>query len=116
MKNLLNEYDKSLIKAGSRKFAFCVWCGKKKEHDHHIVYRSHGNKDITVSLCSECHGLVHAHLLHFKLVEDFGNNVRKLYGVMSDYPIKIQDSFDLDGWVDIDEKISKFQFKWEEPA
>lgn len=41
----------------------CRACGKPGNQIHHIVYRSHGGKDVASNLiltCSRCHAAIHA--------------------------------------------------------
>lgn len=47
------------LRDGSR----CRVCGGRGNHHHHIVYRSHGGKDVVNNLlltCTDCHKDIHA--------------------------------------------------------
>lgn len=47
----------------------CRVCAGRGNHHHHIVYRSHGGKDIesnVILTCLECHKLIHAKVVLVK--------------------------------------------------
>lgn len=107
----MNEYEKKLMKGpsidtGQR----CAICGRHYPlNSHHIVRRSAGGTNgPRVTLCGfgsnlsdgsgryYCHGLAHAHQLHF----DFHDNV--WWYLITDVPMKYEKALKLDGWKPIE--------------
>lgn len=129
--NLLLE---SMMGKPSIKSDTCPICGKRASNDHHIVPKGTGNKYLiaengqklespTISLCGfgnnladangrfYCHGLAHAHMLHFRWIPK--TEVRKSnmfasckmsYGqghweyLKTNEPVKYEKALDMDGW------------------
>ena len=58
----LNEYDRALNALDLTPYQkeWCCVCGKKRQHGHHVIPRSHGGKKRhVISLCAKCHSDVH---------------------------------------------------------
>lgn len=66
----------------------CLECGRKSQHEHHIIPASRGGKSI-ISLCNRCHGLVHG--LKMEINELVKEGIRKARerGVIIGRPIKL---------------------------
>lgn len=84
----------------SIKSDYCVFCGRPKNSEHHVVPRSQGgSKGATLSVCgfgneSGCHGLLHSHNLHVNFDEDL-NSWIYLY---TPVPTKYEKALQMSGW------------------
>ena len=93
----MNLYQRQMMNAPSIFSEYCVFCGKPKQSQHHIIPRSQGgSKGPTVSVCgfgneSGCHGLLHAHRLHLRYVNGWQY-------LLTDEPMKYDSVLDMDGW------------------
>jgi 5-methylcytosine-specific restriction endonuclease McrA len=56
------QYKKARKRAAERDNSLCVLCGRPAIDTHHVVFRSHGGRDIAdnlVCLCRDCHNMAH---------------------------------------------------------
>ena len=94
----MNELEKPLMQGYSINTPWCVFCGKRKTQEHHVVLRSHGGTNgPTISVCglgnaSGCHGKLHSHQLHLRWVGYWEY-------LETDEPTKYQDALAMGGWV-----------------
>lgn len=63
---------RNVCKAVTARDKTCRVCAGRGNHHHHIVYRSHGGKDVesnVILTCTDCHKGIHAHIwiVAFKL-------------------------------------------------
>lgn len=94
-----------LMESESVKLPYCAVCGSHGHlEQHHMVPRSAGNlyrdgvrlEKPTITLCgmgntSGCHGLAHAHRLHFRYAG-------RLEYLITDKPVKRYKALEMDGW------------------
>lgn len=62
-KQIRNEFNSKIRNEQISRYPFCQYCGKKAEHVHHIIPIVSGgdNRESNlISLCLECHGLIHS--------------------------------------------------------
>lgn len=94
----MNKFQEFLMDKPSLKSPGCVFCGRPKGSEHHVVPRSAGGtKGPTLSVCgsgneSGCHGLLHARKLHVWWEDD-----RWVY-LYTPEPTKFQTALNTDGW------------------
>jgi hypothetical protein len=127
----MNKFEEALMGKPSVKSEMCVipGCNHRATNNHHVVYRSAG-KSITdahgmhllspeLSLCGfgnnlkdadgrmTHHGMVHAHLLHFRWVDKTETRFNKpsnFYGsghweyLITKEPTKYQTALEMKGW------------------
>lgn len=100
-----------LMFCDSIKLPYCAVCGSHGHlEQHHMVPRSAGNlyyqgrklDKPTITLCgmgnsSGCHGLTHAHKLHFRY------RAGMLEYLITDYPVKHYKAIVMDGWEIVEE-------------
>ena len=76
---------------------FCVFCGRPKNSEHHVIPRSQGGTDgPTLSVCgmgneSGCHGLLHSHRLHVAWDGEW-------VFLYTEEPTKYDKALTMDGW------------------
>lgn len=96
----MNKLFEKLIDKPSLKSDWCVFCGRPKGSDHHVVPRSQGGTNgATMSVCgfgneSGCHGLLHSHKLNVRW-SDEKDCWEYLY---TQEPTKYQNALELEGW------------------
>lgn len=96
----MNRYQERLMDKPSLRSPYCVFCGRRKQSEHHLVPRSQGGtKGPTVSVCglgneSGCHGLLHAHRLHV----NWSDELEMWIFLHTQEPMKFHQALELDGW------------------
>lgn len=94
----MNEHQRPLMDAPSIELPWCVFCGRRKQSDHHVVPRSQGgHKGPTVSVCGSgneggCHGRLHQHYLHL----DWRDGA--WWYLETDPPVKDHIALGMEGW------------------
>ena len=103
----MNLLETELMKGPSIETETCAFCGRSHPlNRHHIVRRSAGGGDGPTVVCCGfgsnlrdadgryyCHGLLHAHMLHVRLVDG------EWWYLRTKEPTKYEKALEMDGWL-----------------
>lgn len=103
----MNLLEAELMKGPSIETETCAFCGRAYPlNKHHIVRRSAGGGDGPTVVCCGfgsnlrdadgryyCHGLLHAHMLHVRLVDG------EWWYLRTKEPTKYEKALEMDGWL-----------------